>query len=177
MRRAVPLLLFLAACGVALGCRREERDYRPGMPFAADTRFADYDESAFSVTEGKRLYLAMNCNGCHGLGGGGMGPPLMDEKWIYGATPEDIFSTVAHGRENGMPAFGGLEHARPGVSVIGQLPRYQLWQLVAYVRSLAGLVPPNAAPGRSDHMKTKPPENEQDPQPPVIAPPPPDVSK
>jgi cytochrome c oxidase cbb3-type subunit 3 len=26
----------------------------------------------------------MNCSGCHANGGGGMGPALMDDEWIYG---------------------------------------------------------------------------------------------
>ena len=30
--------------------------------------------------EGKRLFAAYNCNGCHAQGGGGIGPPLMDSK-------------------------------------------------------------------------------------------------
>lgn len=177
MRLSLRFLFLLAACGVALGCRREERDYRPGMPFISAPRFADYDESAYSVSEGKRLFQAFNCNGCHSLGGGGMGPALMDDAWIYGYEPEQIFETISHGRPNGMPAFGGPEGATPGVTVAGTVPKYQRWQLAAYVRSLSGLVPRNAAPSRSDHMKNKPPENEQDPQSPVVAPPPPEMPK
>ena len=40
------------------------------------------------------------------MGGGAMGPPLMDDEWIYGAQPENIFATIVQGRPNGMPAFG-----------------------------------------------------------------------
>ena len=36
-----------------------------------------------------------------------MGPPLMDDKWIYGYEPEQVFATIVEGRPNGMPAFGG----------------------------------------------------------------------
>ena len=35
---------------------------------------------------GRRLYDAFNCVGCHAHGGGGIGPPLMDDKWIYGTS-------------------------------------------------------------------------------------------
>ena len=55
-------------------------------------------------------------------------------------------------------------------NVVGTLPDYQLWQLVAYVRSLSGLAPSNAAPGRSDHMSGAAPENERPPEAPVVAP-------
>jgi len=75
-----------------------------------------------------------------------MGPPLMDDKWIYGSAPANIFATIVEGRPNGMPAFGG------------KLANDQVWRLVAYVRSLSGLVHQDAASGRSDHMQVKKPE-------------------
>ena len=51
------------------------------------------------------LFTSYNCVGCHGSGGGGgMGPPLKDHKWIYGADPANIFATIVEGRPNGMPS-------------------------------------------------------------------------
>ena len=58
-----------------------------------------------------------------------MGPPLMDSRWVYGSEPENIFATIMQGRPNGMPAFRG------------RIPQQQVWQIVAYVRSIAGLTP------------------------------------
>lgn len=89
-----------------------------------------YDESEWTVYAGQQLYAWLNCAGCHANGGGGIGPPLADEKWIYGSEPLDIFATIWQGRPNGMPAFGNR---------IGQ---QQAWLVVAYVRSLARLTPP-----------------------------------
>ena len=105
-----------------------------------------YHENAWGIAEGKRLYVAFNCVGCHSYGGGGIGPALMDAKWIYGAAPQQIYSTIIEGRPNGMPAFGG------------RVPDQQVWQLVAYVQSLSGLVPQDAAPGRDDNKSVKKPE-------------------
>jgi cytochrome c oxidase cbb3-type subunit 3 len=102
-----------------------------------------YEDNAYSISEGKRLYEWYNCKGCHADGGGDIGPPLMDDKWIYGSNPENIFATIVEGRPNGMPAFAG------------KVPAYQVWQIVAYVRSLSGQAPKDAAPGRSDNMNTK----------------------
>lgn len=102
-----------------------------------------YEANAFAIAEGKRLYLWYNCNGCHAQGGGAIGPPLMDDRWIYGAAPENIFATIVEGRPNGMPSFGG------------RIPDYQVWQLVAYVQSLSGHVRKDAAPGRADHMQVR----------------------
>jgi cytochrome c oxidase cbb3-type subunit III len=114
----------------------------------------DYAENALALSEGKRLYTYFNCVGCHAHGGGGMGPPLMDDKWIYGHEPQQVFATIIQGRPNGMPSFGG------------KIPDYQVWQLAQYVRSMSGLVRIDAAPGREDHMKNKPPENSIERQPP-----------
>jgi cytochrome c oxidase cbb3-type subunit 3 len=167
--------LFLAAGAAVLfaSCKREEREYRAGPPFSDRVRFEeDYAHNAYALTEGKRLYHAMNCNGCHAEGGGAIGPPLMDEKWLYGYEPDQIYDTIAHGRPNGMPAFGGKPRD-PTINAVGTLPEQQLWQLVAYVRSLSGMVSKNAATGRSDHMSNTPPENERSLDgPPVIAEPP-----
>src|SRR5581483_11928376 len=88
-----------------------------------------------------------NCVGCHAHGGGGMGPPLMDQKWIYGSEPEQVYATIMEGRPNGMPSFRG------------KIPDDQVWKLVAYVRSLSGQTSKTAATGRNDEMRTKPPEN------------------
>lgn len=78
-----------------------------------------------AVMEGKKLYKAMNCSGCHSPGGGGgMGPPLSDDVWVYGDTPADIYLSIMHGRPGGMPAWGGA------------LPPQAIWALVTYVKTL-----------------------------------------
>ena len=74
-----------------------------------------------------------------------MGANLMDTRWYYGHEPRQIFDTIVQGRQNGMPAFGG------------RIPAYQVWELVAYVRSLSGLVSPDVSSGRNDHMEVAPP--------------------
>lgn len=106
-----------------------------------------YDDNAFAVAQGKRLYTWYNCNGCHAAGGGGMGPPLMDNEWRYGSDPASIFNTIMKGRPEGMPSFGG------------HIPEDQVWQLVAYVRSMSGMLRADVAPARSDTLSAGPPEN------------------
>jgi cytochrome c oxidase cbb3-type subunit 3 len=72
------------------------------------------------------LFDAMNCVGCHAAeGGGGMGPPLSDNLWIYGSEPAQIYLTILQGRPNGMPSFAKA------------LPPDAIWQLVSYVRTLS----------------------------------------
>jgi cytochrome c oxidase cbb3-type subunit 3 len=155
----------LAGCAVLLlcqgvtGCKREHRVFDPG-PNAAQlansvkavdvqaggqgytsTRENPYEQSAYAVGEGKRLYEAYNCSGCHAHGGGGgIGPALSDDQWLYGSHSDQIYATIVQGRANGMPAFGS------------KVPDYQVWELAAYVRSLSGQLPSDIAPSRSDVM-------------------------
>jgi cytochrome c oxidase cbb3-type subunit 3 len=168
--RALAALLALSLCGLfVLSCKREERNFRVEPPSAESLNNLRmtvlepgpaihtnepvknaYEGNAFAMSEGKRLFSQFNCAGCHAHGGGGMGPPLMDEKWIYGSNPEQVFATIVQGRPNGMPSFGG------------KIPDYQVWQLAAYVRSMTGLASTGAAPGRGDHISGKKPENSVD---------------
>jgi cytochrome c oxidase cbb3-type subunit 3 len=113
-------------------------------------RASPYEDNAYAVSEGKRLFSWYNCVGCHGHGGGGMGPPLMDDKWLYGSRPEDIFATIVGGRPNGMPSFRG------------RISEQQVWQLVAYVRSMSGLLRGDVLPSRSDELQSGEPEVARD---------------
>jgi cytochrome c oxidase cbb3-type subunit III len=90
-----------------------------------DPRAARYYDNPEAVMTGKRLFGQYNCSGCHSNGGGGMGPALMDDEWIYGGRLEQIHQTLVEGRPNGMPAWGG------------KIPDDQLWQIAAYVRSMS----------------------------------------
>ena len=174
MKRAVVLMIFILPIALATGCEREERGFRvktpdansvntihlstlqPGVASPPIPGFVnEYENNAFALNQGKQLFNQMNCTGCHAHGGGAIGPALMDAKWIYGSQPDQVFATIVQGRPNGMPAFGG------------KLPDYQIWQLAAYVRSLSGNVPKDAAPGRDDNMQMKEPENSKDKESPV----------
>jgi cytochrome c oxidase cbb3-type subunit 3 len=159
-------LTILAACALMMtACKREERQFRPSPPASqvintvqisglnpganpmnAPPTPSYYEESAYAVSEGKTLFSQYNCVGCHANGGGGIGPPLMDNNWIYGSEPGNIFATIIQGRPNGMPSFRN------------RIPEYQVWELVAYVRSMSGLLPKDVAPSRADQLYVRPPE-------------------
>ena len=171
MRIHFPVTFAALLLVATVACEREARRYQdsPSSSPADSTRITDlepggqsggpgtaspYQENAYGIAEGKRLYSAYNCNGCHAQGGGGIGPALIDFKWIYGSEPQRIYSTISQGRPNGMPAFGG------------KLPSQQIWQLVAYVQSLGAQVPRDAAPGRNDDLNAVKPELRLERQPP-----------
>jgi cytochrome c oxidase cbb3-type subunit III len=84
-----------------------------------------YEGQKSVLADGRRYYNWFNCTGCHGgAGGGGIGPPLADADWIYGGDPANVFLSIVQGRPYGMPSFG-------------QIPDDQVWQIVAYISSLA----------------------------------------
>ena len=103
-----------------------------------------YTGSAYDIAEGQRLYEWYNCSGCHFKGGGGIGPPLIKTDWIYGGEPENLFDTIVKGRPNGMPSWGG------------RIPAYQIWQIIAFIRSMNGMQPSSATASRGDTIETNP---------------------
>jgi len=113
-------------------------ELRPG-PAGREQRYGGpLERDAVAVAEGKRLYGWYNCSGCHFQGGGGIGPPLMDDEWIYGSDPENVYRAIVEGRPNGMPSYGG------------RIPEEHAWQIVAYVRSLSDLPERASQSSRSD---------------------------
>src|SRR5689334_948276 len=97
--------LCIATCTstlvLATACEREARPFQdvsaasartqtpvldpisPGNHPPPEPDFSPFQNNAWGTAEGKRLFDSYNCSGCHAHGGGGMGPPLMDDKWIY----------------------------------------------------------------------------------------------
>jgi cytochrome c oxidase cbb3-type subunit 3 len=152
--RDVSLVLILATL-FFVACKREQRNFdppraqqpvvvmselRPGAAAPASAENGFVEQNANALSEGKRLFSQYNCTGCHANGGGAIGPALMDEKWLYGGDPENIYATIVEGRPNGMPSFRN------------KISDYQVWELAAYVRSLNGQIRKDVAPGRSDDM-------------------------
>ena len=130
----------------------------PGSsPPPLDPRAAAFEGNAQAIGKGQQLYIWMNCVGCHSHGGGGMGPALMDDQWRYGGRIDQIASTIAEGRPNGMPSWRS------------KLTDEQIWQLSAYVRSMSGQVRKDAVGSRTDTMSNTPPNTQTVPRPPKPA--------
>ena len=104
---------LLACAMICLGCQGERRDLHPnaaesasasgvvvselrpgGAPPSIGTALVEAQDNAYAMNEGKRLYDSYNCSGCHAHGGGAIGPALMDDAWIYGSEPANIFATI-----------------------------------------------------------------------------------
>ena len=97
-----------------------------GMVPPRDTlALASSRADAEAIAVGAKLYISYNCVDCHGAdGGGAMAPAFIDGRWHFGGSPAEVYESIAQGRPDGMPAWGGL------------LDKNSIWPLVAYVRSL-----------------------------------------
>jgi cytochrome c oxidase cbb3-type subunit 3 len=141
---------WLCWVALALACEREDRPFSRISPQRDDTPLDSERRplaagahhsahNAFAISEGQRLFDWFNCSSCHGgRGGGHIGPALTDAEWRYGASIEEVRRSIAEGRPNGMPAFGG------------KISEDELWQLAAYVLALSGRVPQHVNVGRPD---------------------------
>ena len=165
-RSRASLLILGGAALLLSACDREERHSRakpigetvpagespdtiwPGgtQPQTLDPRAKLYDNNSPAISEGQFLYTQMNCVGCHSHGGGGMGPALMDDEWRYGGRIDQIATSIAEGRPNGMPSWRS------------KLTDDQIWKLAAYVRSMSGQPSKDSVSSRTEGMSSTTPQ-------------------
>jgi cytochrome c oxidase cbb3-type subunit 3 len=113
---SAPTLLRVPVTGVYAGGTSAGLNPAMENPLAKDPDAAQ---------RGMRDFDAFNCSGCHAPnGGGGMGPSLSNDKWIYRASAANIYLSIVQGRSAGMPAFGAM------------LPDRTVWELVAYIQGI-----------------------------------------
>jgi mono/diheme cytochrome c family protein len=118
-----------------------------------------YQDFAKVADEGHQKFMSAGCNGCHGgTGGGGMGPPLTNEIWVYGKDDDTLFRLIALGSD-GLKKQG---YSRKGSeSVVGPMPTMgsvaksddDVWKIIAWIRSIN---PSSASPSGS--ATTPPPQ-------------------
>jgi mono/diheme cytochrome c family protein len=86
-------------------------------PFAGNTA---------AIEEGKKFYVQVGCQGCHGGGGGGgMAASVIDESWKFGSDDDTLFKLIkGQIPEQTMPI------------VYNVLPDDQVWKMLAFIRSI-----------------------------------------
>ena len=135
------IVALLAGAAVAMSACNKGEDTKvqtDGAPYQAGARIpaggvapaanalAAARPAKLDPATGGTLFSSMNCDGCHGGGAiGWVGPSLVDGRWRYGGSDEEIFTSIFYGRPKGMPAYGGV------IGTDGA------WMLVAYIKSLA----------------------------------------
>ena len=97
-------------------------------------------------TDFAKIYMSLDCNGCHGGGGGGgMAAPLTNPVWIYGDNDDTLFRPITLGTGSLSPdgAFQKQGFTRKGSeNVVGPMPPFgeiiktdeDLWKIIAWMR-------------------------------------------
>lgn len=92
------------------------------------------------VASGRKKYMGVSCNGCHGgNGGGGMCPPLSNATWVYGSDDDTLFRLVALGSDE-LLKQGYTRKGRE--NVVGPMPAHgkllktedDLWRIIYFIR-------------------------------------------
>ena len=78
------------------------------------------------LPEGRTIWMQTGCPGCHGMGGGGMCPSVMDDQWKFGGDDETLFKVIK-----------GMYPGQTMPAVFGQmLNDDQVWKIIAWIRSI-----------------------------------------
>jgi mono/diheme cytochrome c family protein len=119
----LPLLLLLTGFGFA-GADGAWLAKVPGKDHERSNPYQDQGQ-ADAVAAGRRIYVE-HCLHCHGENAEGTKkrPPLSSERVQQQATPGDLHWLLFNGNmKKGMPSWA-------------KLPDPQLWQVIAYVKTL-----------------------------------------
>jgi mono/diheme cytochrome c family protein len=123
-------LRLLAVAMLVSACSAERRPIGPTQPQtppngAADPRGALFESNPYQLSQGGRYFAWYGCGACHAEGARGF-LDLADGRWRRGGAFDQVYGAVATGHS---PAYAD------------RIPVEQLWQITAYVRSLASLPP------------------------------------
>jgi alcohol dehydrogenase (cytochrome c) len=123
MPRRLPVFILVLLGASASGARQ---NIPPANPLAGSPAAAGAGQTLFSQ-------LCQSCHGPAGQGGGDRGPALNSGTFTHGSGDADLFRAIRSGiRGTQMAPFGDLSDT-------------QIWQLVAYLRSLAPTPRPGVA--------------------------------
>jgi mxaJ protein len=99
---------------------------KAGTGASSDTKKNPFTDKEDGIAAGKKLYIQVGCQGCHGGGGGGgMAASLIDDNWKFGSDDETLFKLI----KGQIP-----EQTMP--TVYNTLPDEQVWQILAFIRTL-----------------------------------------
>jgi mono/diheme cytochrome c family protein len=130
------LLIFGWACLGLIGCQKQttaQDSYK--IPLEAASRKNPL--GADSATKGKQVYDASDCGVCHGSAGDGQGVVAKqmgvdshirnwhDPKSLQDLTDGELYYIIVKGKRR-MPGYEGIQTDE------------QCWEMVSYIRSLAG---------------------------------------
>jgi mono/diheme cytochrome c family protein len=123
MTRALALVLVLLSAAVAFGAA--DGSWLRNVPARDHQKTNPYHDQADAIAAGRRIFVD-RCSHCHGENAEGTKkrPPLKSERVQQQANEGDLHWLLVNGNmRKGMPSWA-------------KLPDQQLWQVIAYVKSL-----------------------------------------
>lgn len=78
------------------------------------------------VKAGQAAFSASSCRTCHGLAlTGGAAPNLIDQRWLHGGTPREVYGTITRGvPSKGMPTWGPVLGPKTIASLVAYIFNY-----------------------------------------------------
>ena len=125
MIKKVALALLLVAVPAAVLFAAADGNWLQSVPARDHERANPYREQPDAIAAGRRIFVD-RCSHCHGENAEGTKkrPPLRSERVQKQATEGDLHWLLVNGNmRKGMPSWA-------------KLPDQQLWQVIAYVKSL-----------------------------------------
>ncbi len=108
---------------------REVAAFKASQKLNVDETTAVVMTAKSDLDAGASIY-AKNCVACHMAdGGGGIGPNLTDQHWIYGGSVKNLFKTIKYGANNGMKSWSD------------DLSPIEMQQVSSFILSLQGTSP------------------------------------
>jgi mono/diheme cytochrome c family protein len=133
-RRIELVFLMLVAAGAPTALAAQEHPAEPHIHEAGQALANPVEATRASVVRGRQRYV-FSCRQCHGNTGkgdgdmshaGGVPSDFTDGVWQHGATDGEIFLVIREGVTADMLGYDG------------QIPEEDIWNLVNYIKSLAG---------------------------------------
>jgi mono/diheme cytochrome c family protein len=114
---------------------------QPGQPLPEKGVIGPYDDNAWAISEGQRLYGWYNCSGCHSRAAAASARRSWTTSGSTAAIPRTSTTRSSRAAPTACPPIGG------------HIPDDQIWKIAAYVRSLSGLERADTHAPRSDHLE------------------------
>jgi len=125
IRKVFALALLLVVPPVAFVFGAADGSWLKNVPAHDHERTSPYRDQPDAIAAGRRIFVD-RCSHCHGENAEGTKkhPPLKSERVQQQATEGDLHWLLVNGNmRKGMPSWA-------------KLPDQQLWQVIAYVKSL-----------------------------------------
>jgi putative heme-binding domain-containing protein len=146
MKTACPVLIVAMVCVVGGGAPAAQNPQTPQTPQSSffsppDAKLPEknpLEGDADAIKNGMGNFRS-RCADCHGMDARGVRSPDLTQVWASGRTDDGLFRTIRYGVPNTEMA------ANP------RLPDHEIWQLLAYLRTLAAPAPSDPPRGNAEN--------------------------